>query len=77
MSQLKKHTRKKKPNNSKMETKPGLEYPRTCTAQVGLSPQGSVELFRSPSRDIRAHGVGAPSHLEMEGRVGIHGALSL
>lgn len=67
----------KKPNNSKMETKPGVEYPRTCTAHGGLSLQGSVELFRSPIRDIRTHGVGAPSHLEMEGGVGIHGALFL
>lgn len=60
-----------------METKPGVEYPRTCTAHGGLYPQGSVELFRSPSRDIRAHGVGTPSHLEMEGGVGTHGALFL
>lgn len=60
-----------------METKPDVEHPRTCTAQGGLSPQGSVELFRSSSRDIRAPGAGAPCHLEMEGGAGAQGALPL
>lgn len=36
--------------------------PRTCTPRVGTAT-GTVELFRSPSRAIRAYGE-APCHLE-------------
>lgn len=52
-------TKKKLKNGDKSRCR----VPRTCTPRVGI-PTGTVELFQSPSRAIRAYGE-ALCHLEM------------